>query len=75
MTMIGQRIRTKRHAQAITAEQLAQRAGLTLGTVSRIERGANEPTVSSLTAIARALGTTVDDLIGAADPVATEGTR
>lgn len=61
--MIGERIRHKRQAKGLTAEQLAQRAGLTLGTVSRIERGANEPTFSTLSAIAAALDTSIGGLI------------
>lgn len=45
-----------RKATAFTQEDLAELAGLTRMTVQRIESGAIDPRLSSLTEIARALG-------------------
>lgn len=52
---LGAAIRTRREAHGWTQEQLSEASGLNVGTISRIERGANT-SVDALLKIARALG-------------------
>ena len=52
----------------MSQQKLADEVGQSYVTISRYEAGANEPYVSHAIAIARALGTTVEDLFGA-DPM------
>lgn len=47
----------------MTQKQLASKSGLAQPTVCSIENGERDPQVSSLMAIASALGITVNDLI------------
>jgi transcriptional regulator with XRE-family HTH domain len=55
------KIRTK---QGYTLEKLARLADLSLNTVVKVESGANQnPTIETLTKIAKALEVGVDDLI------------
>jgi transcriptional regulator with XRE-family HTH domain len=62
---IGARLRTARKAAGLTQEGVARRAGLTLKAVGEVERGeVQDPHYSTLTAIARALGMTVGELVG-----------
>jgi len=60
---MGDRIRARRHAQGLTLKAIARRSGIAIGTISQIERAASAPSVSSLFAIARALGAKVTDLL------------
>lgn len=52
---IGVQIRQIRHRQEITAADLAHRAGLSTGMLSKIENGAVSASLESLEAVARAL--------------------
>ena len=56
-------IREWRKAQDLTLEQLAERVGMTHGTLSRIERGKTAYTQPVLEALAEALGTDPASLI------------
>jgi transcriptional regulator with XRE-family HTH domain len=59
------RIRTLREERGQTQEEVARRAGLTLKHIGDIERGRiKDPHYSTLSGIARALDTTVADLMG-----------
>jgi transcriptional regulator with XRE-family HTH domain len=63
----GERIRVRRQARGLTHEQLAWRAGVSLATVSRLERGVgHQPNLSTLQRIAGALETSVTDLLSEA---------
>lgn len=53
----------KRIAAGLTQQQLATQAGLTDATVCRIENGTVRASVDSLTALAKALGCSVTDLM------------
>ena len=57
---IGLRIMTLRKMQKLTQEELAGRAGIDLGHLSRIEAGKYAVTLETVEAIAKALGMTVD---------------
>jgi transcriptional regulator with XRE-family HTH domain len=63
MSALPNRIRELRRARGLTQVELAQRAGVTDGQVSRWETG-RRPTMLMTTArrLASALGVTVDDL-------------
>ena len=52
-----------RKHRGMTGQQLADAAGLSQAYISQIENGSRDGTVKQLSAIANALGLTVDDLI------------
>ncbi len=52
---VGQHIRAAREKRGFSLRALAERSGLSINAISRIERGENSPTVSSLHQLARAL--------------------
>ena len=52
---IGANIRRRREAAGLTVTALARRAGLTKGTVSKIETGKVSPPISTLLRIAQAV--------------------
>jgi transcriptional regulator with XRE-family HTH domain len=54
-TNVGTRIREIREAKGYSLRTLAERSGLSLNAISRIERSENSPTVSSLQRLAMAL--------------------
>ena len=52
---LGERIRERRKALNLTLQTVAERAGLTAGFISQIERGLAAPSLSSLTTVSRVL--------------------
>lgn len=65
-----QRLQQLIDARGLTAARLAKMAGTTPGTLYRILQGGGEPTRTTLVAIARALGVSIDAL-AAGTPTAT----
>ncbi len=65
---IGATIRRLRHQANMTLEQLSERAGLTPHFIGSIELGQRDPSISSLEAIAGALGVTIGSLLGESPP-------
>lgn len=62
---IGKRVLTLRKAASMTQDQLADVSQVPQGNISRLERGDVEDVhVSTLLRLSRALGATVDDLLG-----------
>jgi transcriptional regulator with XRE-family HTH domain len=59
----GQRVRALRLKRDWTQEQLAERADLNAVQVSHIERGANEPKLTTILRLARAFGITAGELL------------
>lgn len=53
---LGEEIRQRRRALGLTQTHVAERAGLTTGFISQVERGQAAPSLSSLNAISRVLG-------------------
>jgi len=53
---VGRRIRAVREGQGLSMRALAERCGLSVNAISRIERGETSPTLSSLHQIATGLG-------------------
>jgi transcriptional regulator with XRE-family HTH domain len=65
VTLLGSTIRRLRDERGWTQGELAYHAGVDQSHVSRIESGATKDTkVSTIIAIARALGVTIDELTG-----------
>ena len=60
---LGGRIRERREAAGLTQAELSSRAGVGRVTLTRIEKGEHSPRTETLTAITRALGVEVEDLI------------
>lgn len=56
---LGRTIREMRLQRGLTLKETALKSGLALSFISQVERGAGNPTVASLRAIAKALGVTV----------------
>ena len=61
---VAKRIRQARERAGLTQAQLAEAAGLSDESVSRIERGTYEPALSSMVAMAEVLGVGLDSLCG-----------
>jgi len=61
---IGNKIRQFRANNAISQEQFAELAGMTRASVQAIETERNDnPTLENLSAIAQAMGLTIDELV------------
>lgn len=71
---IGRRIRQLRTARSMTLDELAAAVDRAPSQLSMIETGKREPKLSLLQAIARALGTTIDQLLEA-QPLDQRATR
>lgn len=78
----GQRVRFLRKLEGITQAQLAERAGLSLEHLNKLERGAAAPSFKAICSLARALATEPANLLlffseneqrGAADAGAADG--
>jgi transcriptional regulator with XRE-family HTH domain len=67
-TNFGERLKALREAGGLAQEQLAQRASCSTFTVSRLERGAQEPYWPLVVALAKALGVTPNDFLPQAPP-------
>ena len=62
---LGRRLKELRKAKGLTQTRLAELLGVHLQTVSKWERGVNEPDISLLGEIASVLGASVEELLGA----------
>jgi transcriptional regulator with XRE-family HTH domain len=64
--MLAQRIRELRDAAGLSQQALAMAAGLSISVVTQLEQGQREdPRLSTVVALARALGVTLDELVKA----------
>lgn len=62
---IAQRLKALREVAGMSQQSLAVSAGLSVSLVSQIERGSRaDPRMSTLTALAVALGVSLDELVG-----------
>ena len=59
---LGKRVRALRRQQDLTAVELARAAGISVATVSKIEKGSISTTLSTLDALARTLNVPIADL-------------
>jgi DNA-binding XRE family transcriptional regulator len=70
LTVIARNIRDRRHALNITQRDLANDLGIPDMTVSRWERGLNEPSTPHLRALAKRFECSLDDLLDERQPAA-----
>jgi len=64
MSSIAQNIKKYRKKKSVSQDKLSKLAGVTYNTIIKIESGATpNPRVGTLNAIAKALDTTVDNLL------------
>jgi transcriptional regulator with XRE-family HTH domain len=59
---VGSRLRSLRQQRGLSMQVLAERSGLSVNAIGRVERGESSPTVSSLHRCARALGVPITAL-------------
>lgn len=64
MMTLGNRIKALRAQRRITQAILAERAGLTLAYIGRLETGHYDPQLSTLRKLAKALKVTMAELLG-----------
>mgnify|MGYP002577641217 CR=1 FL=1 len=60
---VGQRVRALREESNLTQEQLAEKIGVSIETISSIERGIKMPRLQNFVAIANQLGVSADELL------------
>ncbi len=60
---MGRRIQTLREARDLSRQELARKAGMNRETIRLLELGRFDPTLGTLTKLARALGVTLTDLV------------
>jgi transcriptional regulator with XRE-family HTH domain len=60
---VGDKIKRLRDARALTQEELAARAGITVAALSRIERNSAEPRPTTRRKLAEALGVNPAELV------------
>src|SRR5947209_7689045 len=68
-------LRRLRAEAGLSQEDLAERAGIHPNYVVRLERGTSSPSLSAITLVARALGTTPSKLLAAAEREAARQAR
>jgi transcriptional regulator with XRE-family HTH domain len=59
---LGKRIQELRKNQSLTQDRLAERCGLTLNYIGKVERGEAQPTLEALLSIANALRSNLSNL-------------
>jgi len=59
---MGERLRQLRHERGLTLRDVAQRAGLAVSTVSKVERGLMAPTYDRFSQLAEGLGVDIAEL-------------
>lgn len=62
---IGERLTFYLEREGMSQRELAKRAGVTEAAISRYVKGAREPRAITVAALAKGLGVTVNDLVGA----------
>jgi len=62
LTRLGLNLRQRREKKGLTQEKLAERAELDPTYISGIERGVRNPSILSISRVAKALGTSVSEL-------------
>lgn len=68
--ILGEKIKNRRKEKDITLKQLAEDTELSVGYLSKIEHGQNNPTIFNLQKICYALNITINDLISEEYPLA-----
>lgn len=63
LEQVGPRLRAARHARGLTLEDLAEQAGMSASTLSRLESGKRQASLELLVPLTRLLGIRIDDLL------------
>lgn len=61
---VGPRVRQLREERGLSREDLAPRAGISARGLEQLEKEGSNPTLVSLVGVARALGVSLDELVG-----------
>jgi len=73
----GKKVRVLREARSLTQEKLAEDIGIPQSNLSAVEAGKRGLSIAALRRLAKALGTTIDDLlteeVPLSDPVVEAG--
>lgn len=64
---VGKRIKSIRKKKNLTLQEVSEKSGMSATAISAIERNVSSPTVTTLTAIGRALGESLSSLLGEAE--------
>ena len=63
--LLGQLIQKRREAIGLTQDNLADKAGISYSTVSKLERGViKDPSIFTIASLAEVMGCTIDNLLG-----------
>lgn len=65
---VGANVRRLRREAQLTQEQFAEASGLSVSYLQKVERGAVDPSATTLVALASALETSLDALVAEAKP-------
>jgi transcriptional regulator with XRE-family HTH domain len=68
MSDLGARLKRLREAAKMSQSELAERSGVPLGSVRGYEQGRVDPSLAQATRLARALGVSLDELVGYTPP-------
>lgn len=71
----GAALRKARHAAGLSQEQLGLEAGVQRNFISLIETGQNQPTIGTISKLARALGMKASELVAKAEDEAVMARR
>ena len=71
MNRIGERIKRKRVLHKLTLSELAEKVGISSSALSQIEKSKSFPSIITLKSIAKQLHTTVGELIGENEAIAS----
>ncbi|MEO7034456.1 MAG: helix-turn-helix transcriptional regulator [Polyangiaceae bacterium] len=69
---LGRRIAAQRRAAGLTQEELAERAGVNVKTVQGAEQGRTAPDLRTLSLMAKALNSSLDNLVPGANAISPE---
>jgi transcriptional regulator with XRE-family HTH domain len=75
LDQVGSRIRERRKTQGLTVQQLAEQAGISRRLLTQIEHGQANPSLVSITRLARQLGVDFTSLIEPADDLVLKVAR
>ncbi|MES2210066.1 MAG: cupin domain-containing protein [Chloroflexota bacterium] len=67
VSLIGERVRARRHARGFTLDELAERSGVSRRMLVNVEQGATNASIATLLRLSEALGTGLPDLVAPDD--------
>jgi transcriptional regulator with XRE-family HTH domain len=67
MDIDGEALRRIRERKLITQAELAEKSGITISTLSRLENGLQQARISTVRKLALALGVNADEILGEPD--------